>query len=211
MALPMMLFFGFHMLLARVPKKKIFSNFLLSRQLIGIALLILATNYSVHLFCSIRLKDVNATILMNMVTYFLCYRLFSAAMMILLENGYMRRSRFALHLWQWLLFTAVAIAVSLLPDNSVAGSVVSDIWIVPFHSLATHLLSSHKDVSRHPLRRYRGLYTLAVGFHILGYRVWRQLWRAYFFTRRVCVFVDFIINTILHLPILLLSKLHSIL
>ena len=133
MALPMMLFFGFHMLLARVPKKKIFSNFLLSRQLIGIALLILATNYSVHLFCSIRLKDVNATILMNMVTYFLCYRLFSAAMMILLENGYMRRSRFALHLWQWLLFTAVAIAVSLLPDNSTAqvcATALLAVWLV---------------------------------------------------------------------------------
>ena len=44
-ALPLMLFFGFHMLFARVPDKKIFSRFLLSRRLIGTALLILAASY----------------------------------------------------------------------------------------------------------------------------------------------------------------------
>ena len=54
-ALPLMLFFGCHMLLARVPEKKIFANFLLSRRLMGVALLILAANYSVHLFFGLRL------------------------------------------------------------------------------------------------------------------------------------------------------------
>lgn len=73
MALPLMLFFGLHMLFARTPEKKIFANFLLSRRLMGTALLILAANYSVHLFFSIRLKDLSATILMNLVTYFACY------------------------------------------------------------------------------------------------------------------------------------------
>ena len=39
-AIPLMLFFGFHMLLARTPDKKIYSNFLLSRRLMGIAMLV---------------------------------------------------------------------------------------------------------------------------------------------------------------------------
>ena len=175
MALPMMLFFGFHMLLARVPKKKIFSNFLLSRQLIGIALLILATNYSVHLFCSIRLKDVNATILMNMVTYFLCYRLFSAAMMILLENGYMRRSRFALYLWQWLLFTAVAIAVSLLPDNSTAqvcATALLAVWLVIYGLfLSIRLLRTYSRATK----MFRDTHSDDVGAYIRwmsGFTYW---------------------------------------
>ena len=92
-ALPLMLFFGFHMLLARTPAKQIYANFLLSRRLMGTALLILAANYSVHLFFAIRLRDQNATILMNLVTYFLCYWLFSSAMMTLLDRRYITRRR----------------------------------------------------------------------------------------------------------------------
>ena len=71
-ALPLMLFFGFHMLLGRAPEKRIFSTFLLSRRLMGTALLLLSANYAVHLFFSIRITHVNATILMNLSTYFLC-------------------------------------------------------------------------------------------------------------------------------------------
>ena len=36
-----MLFFGFHMLFGRTPEKKIYANYLLSRRLMGTALLIL--------------------------------------------------------------------------------------------------------------------------------------------------------------------------
>lgn len=98
MALPLMLFFGLHMLFARTPEKKIFANFLLSRRLMGTALLILAANYSVHLFFAIRLKDLSATILMNLVTYFACYWLFSSAMMTLLDHRYITRRRLLTHL-----------------------------------------------------------------------------------------------------------------
>ena len=89
-----MLFFGFNMLFARVPEDRKYTSFLLSRRLMGAAILVLALNYAVHFFFSIRLKDLNATILMNLVTYFLCYWLFSLAMMVLLseagaEQGFM--------------------------------------------------------------------------------------------------------------------------
>ena len=44
-----MLFFGFYFLFAKTPEKKIFENYLRSRRMMGVALLLLAANYSVHL------------------------------------------------------------------------------------------------------------------------------------------------------------------
>ena len=113
-----MLFFGFHMLLGRTPEKKIFANYLLSRRLIGTALLILAANYSVHLFYGIRMRSVNATILMNLSTYFLCYWLFCSAMMTLLDNGYVTRRRFIGHIARWLGYSALSFIVLFAPDSA---------------------------------------------------------------------------------------------
>ena len=115
-----MLFFGFHMLLGRTPEKKVFSNFLLSRRLMGTALLILSANYAVHLFYAIRLKDVHATILMNLSTYFLCYWLFSSAMMTLLDNRYITFRRFGIHLAIWFVYSVLSGLALLLPDGSKA-------------------------------------------------------------------------------------------
>lgn len=117
-ALPLMLFFGLHMLLGRTPEKKIYSSYLLSRRLMGVALLILTANYSVHLFYGIRMKDVNATILMNLSTYFICYWLFSAAMMTLLDKTYITMRRFLVHTALWAGFSALSVVVSLAPDNA---------------------------------------------------------------------------------------------
>ena len=146
-AIPLMLFFGFHMLLARVPDKRVFSNFLLSRRLMGTALLILASNYSVHLFFAIRTKDVNATILMNMATYFLCYWLFGSAMMTLLDGGYVTRRRFLCHIALWLTFSAIACAMTLLPVGSAAatwGMMALAAWLVTYGLLlSTRLLRTY--------------------------------------------------------------------
>ena len=79
-ALPLMLFFGFYFLFAKTPEKKIFKNYLRSRQIMGIAMLLLSANYSVHFFFGIRFKNADSSILMNMSTYFLCYSLFSSAL-----------------------------------------------------------------------------------------------------------------------------------
>jgi len=55
-ALPLMLFFGFYFLLAPTPEKAIFNNYLRSRRIMGVAILLLAANYSVHFFFGIRFK-----------------------------------------------------------------------------------------------------------------------------------------------------------
>ena len=134
-ALPLMIFFGFHMLFARTPEKKNFGHYLLSRRLMGTALLILAANYSVHYFFSIRLRDLNATVLMNLVTYFLCYWLFSSAMMQLLDNHYVNRQCVFRHLSMWLVYTFLAGTVLLCfsePTVQKWGTVVLAVWLVAY-------------------------------------------------------------------------------
>ena len=135
MALPLMLFFGLHMLFARTPEKNIFGNFLLSRRLMGTAMLILAANYSVHLFFAIRLRNLNTTIVMNLVTYFVCYWLFSSAMMTLLDNHYITRQRLIRHLGMWLGFSASAgVLLMGFTDAGVRswGTVALAIWLVAY-------------------------------------------------------------------------------
>lgn len=117
-ALPLMLFFGLYFLLGKTPEKDIFENYLRSRRTMGIAMLLLAANYSVHFFLGPRFTDVNAAILMNLSTYFLCYWLFSSALATLLDRFYITRKRQRTHLGLWLLFSVLSGTVLfLLPEG----------------------------------------------------------------------------------------------
>lgn len=100
--------FRLYFIFAPVPDKAIFSNYLRSRRVMGFAVLLLAANYSVHFFAEIRFQNVDAAILMNLSTYFLCYWLFSSALTTLLDRFYITRRRFMVHVCQWLLFTALS-------------------------------------------------------------------------------------------------------
>ena len=68
-ALALMLFFGIYFLSARTPDKPIFDNYLRSRRIMGVALLILAANYLVHLLCELRFSHPDRAIFMNLSTY----------------------------------------------------------------------------------------------------------------------------------------------
>lgn len=119
-ALPLMVFFGFYFLFAKTPEKKIFENYLRSRRIMGIALLLLAANYSVHFFFGIRFKNVNSAILMNLSTYFLCYYLFSSAMITLLDRFYITRKRSRTHTILWVIFSFLSgVTLFLLPGGAV--------------------------------------------------------------------------------------------
>ena len=150
--LPLMLFFGFHMLLGRTPEKKVFANFLLSRRLMGTALLILAANYAVHLFCTIRLRDLNATILMNLSTYFLCYWLFSSAMMTLLDNRYITKQLVAKHGTMWVVFSMLSYALMQCPDGSTIqswGTIALAAWLAVYGLfLSARLLRTYNRAIR---------------------------------------------------------------
>ena len=115
-ALPLMLFFGFYFLFAKTPEKKIFKNYLRSRQIMGIAMLLLSANYSVHFFFGIRFKNADSAILMNMSTYFLCYSLFSSALIMLLDRFYITKRRVWTHIILWIIFSTLsAVVLFLLP------------------------------------------------------------------------------------------------
>ena len=134
-ALPLMLFFGFYFLFARTPEKTIFENYLRSRRIMGIALLLLAANYSVHFFIGIRFVDVNAAILMNLSTYFLCYWLFSSTLTTLLDRFYITRRRLQTHLGMWLLFSVLSgVILLLLPGGTMqkVGLAVMAVWLIGY-------------------------------------------------------------------------------
>lgn len=132
-ALPLMIFFGFYFLLARTPDKAIFGNYICSRRIMGVAMLLLAANYSVHFFYGIRFKNVNAAILMNMSTYFLCYWPFSSALTTLLNRFYITRHRLLTHIGLWVLFSVLsAIVLFRLPEGMIqkTGLLAMATWLM---------------------------------------------------------------------------------
>ena len=151
-ALPLMVFFGAYFLLARTPDKAIFDNYLRSRRIMGCALLLLSANYAVHLFTEIRLRDIDAAILMNLSTYFLCYWLFSSALTTLLDRFYITRRRMATHLAQWLLFTlAAGIILKWLPEGTTQkiGLLAMAAWLVCYGlTLARRLIKAYRRAVR---------------------------------------------------------------
>lgn len=147
-ALPLMIFFGFYFLLARTPDKAIFGNYICSRRIMGVAMLLLAANYSVHFFYGIRFKNVNAAILMNMSTYFLCYWLFSSALTTLLNRFYITRRRLLTHIGLWVLFSVLsAIVLFHLPEGMIqkTGLFAMATWLVIYgFVLARRLILAYR-------------------------------------------------------------------
>ena len=151
-ALPLMLFFGFYFLLAPTPEKAIFDNYLRSRRIMGLALLLLAANYSVHFFFGVRFRSVHAAILMNLSTYFLCYYLFSSALITLLNRFYITRKRIWTHIILWIIFSGLSgIVLFLFPDGIVQKSFLLALaaWLVVYGLvLSRRLIVSYRRAVR---------------------------------------------------------------
>lgn len=140
-ALPLMLFFGFYFLFAKTPEKKIFTNYLRSRQIMGIAMLLLSANYSVHFFFGIRFKNADSAILMNMSTYFLCYSLFSSALIMLLDRFYITKRRVWTHIILWIIFSTLSgVVLFLLPSGIMQKISLFALaaWLVVFGVVLAH-------------------------------------------------------------------------
>ena len=151
-ALPLMLFFGFYFLLASTPEKAIFNNYLRSRRIMGVAILLLAANYSVHFFFGIRFKNTDAAILMNLSTYFLCYWLFSSALTTLLDRFYITKRRLRTHICLWILFSILSgIVLLLLPKGGLQTTAMFALaaWLVIYGLFLTRrLLRAYHRVIR---------------------------------------------------------------
>ena len=134
-ALVLMLFFAACFLMVKTPDKPIFGNYIRSCHLMGVALLLLSANYSVHLFCNLRFLYLDAAILMNLSTYFISYWLFSSALTALLDRFYLTRRRFLRHILYWLLFSALSGAVLIaLPQGAVqhVGLLLMALWLLAY-------------------------------------------------------------------------------
>lgn len=123
-SLTLLLFFSFRLLFGKLPDKQIFRQYRISRMLMGIALLDLAANYSVHLFLTPRLAAPINAILMNLCTYWLAVWLFGSALMMLLDKRYVTRKRFIRHIAGWMAYCIVVLILWCYVPSSLLYSIV---------------------------------------------------------------------------------------
>lgn len=152
-ALALMIFFGVWFIVARKPDKPVFGNYIRSRRIMGAALLVLSANYAVHLLLRPRFTAPDAAILMNLSTYYISAWLFSSALTSLLDNHYLTRRKFTLHIIGWLCFTAAAGAVMILfPSGgamNTAGIIAMTLWFLIYaFSLASRLIREYRKAVR---------------------------------------------------------------
>lgn len=170
-ALALMLFFGIYFLVAKTPDMPIFANYLRSRRLMGVALLILSANYMVHFLCGIRFSFPNAAILMNLSTYYLCVWLFGSSLISLLDRHYITRRRFMQNMLGWLLYTAVAaILLFVIPKGLplVIGTLIMACWFFIYSAGPASTL----------IRTYRHAVRVVDNFHsddIAAYLRWMPI------------------------------------
>lgn len=151
-ALVLMLFFAFYFLVGKTPDKPIYNNYIRSRRIMAVALLVLAANYSVHLFCRIRFVNLDAAILMNLSTYFLSYWLFTAALITLLDRFYVTLRRFVFHLLGWVLFTSLScVVLFILPkglSRSLGLGVMALCLLIYGINLSRRIITYHRRAVR---------------------------------------------------------------
>lgn len=131
-SLTLLLFFSFRFLFGKLPDKQIFRQYRISRMLMGIALLDLAANYSVHLFLTPRLAAPINAILMNLCTYWLAVWLFGSALMMLLDKRYVTRKRFIRHIACWMAYCLVVLILWCYVPSSLLYSIVPILLAVAF-------------------------------------------------------------------------------
>ena len=131
-SLTLLLFFSFRFLFGKLPDKQIFRQYRISRMLMGIALLDLAANYSVHLFLTPRLAAPINAILMNLCTYWLAVWLFGSALMMLLDKRYVTRKRFIRHIAGWMAYCLVVLILWCYVPSSLLYSIVPILLAVAF-------------------------------------------------------------------------------
>lgn len=149
-ALSLLLFFTVYFLVAKVPDKPIFATYVRSSRIMGLALLVLACNYIVHLFVGVRFLNHAAAILLNISTYFLAYWLFSSAFMILLDRNYLTARRGIFHTLLWLLYLGAAVTTLFLTGSTqtVALTVLAALLIAYGVWLSTRLVRTYRRTVR---------------------------------------------------------------
>ena len=136
-ALSLLFFFAVYFIVAKVPDKPIFATYVRSSRIMGMALLVLACNYVIHLFLGVRFLNHSAAILLNLSTYCLAYWLFSSAFLILLDRNYLTTKRICFHTLLWVAYLGASVATYFLEGRVqavviavlAAALIVYGIWL----------------------------------------------------------------------------------
>ena len=151
-ALPLMSFFGFYFLLASTPEKAIFNNYLRSRRIMGVAILLLAANYSVHFFFWNQVQEYRCRHPDEPVHLFFVLWLFSSALTTLLDRFYITKRRLRTHICLWILFSILSgIVLLLLPKGGLQTTAMFALaaWLVIYGLFLTRrLLRAYHRVIR---------------------------------------------------------------
>ncbi len=151
-SLTLMLFFACRFIFGTLPEKKNIKIYKQSRSIMGVAMLILSLNYSIHLFISPRYIDSDLAIYINLSTYFLVSWLFSSALMHLMVRGYLSHRRFIRNIIYWLIFTASFFFIWIsAPDGTprlVALIVMSAVFVLYCVFLASRLFMTMHRLKR---------------------------------------------------------------
>lgn len=186
----------------------------------GVALLLLAVNYSMHFFFEIRYLNPNAAILMNLTTYFLCYWLFSSALTSLLNRFYITRKRFGIHIGMWISLSLLSgIVLFVLPEGMVqkVGLIAMAIWLIIYGLvLSRRLLLAYKKavtILNNSFSDDIGTYIhwMSVFTYLLGHHIRRRMRGANFSPGQIYFYMDSFFSSILHLPLYLLPELPAVL
>ena len=218
-ALALMIFFGVWFIVARKPDKPVFGNYIRSRRIMGAALLVLSANYAVHLLLHPRFTAPDAAILMNLSTYYISAWLFSSALTSLLDNHYIARRKFILHIISWLCFTTTAVAVIVLfPDGKLNSAciIALTLWFLIYaFCLAGRLIREYRKA----VRLFDETQSDDIGAYIRWLSVFTWWAVIYgigcglftFIPEKICLHLDTFVHSVLHLPVLFLHELHAFL
>ena len=65
-SLTLMLFFSYRFIFGKLPDSDVYRRYRMSRTLMGAALMVLSANYTVQLFCTLRINDTAKANLINL-------------------------------------------------------------------------------------------------------------------------------------------------
>ena len=139
-AISLMLFFSATFVFGRHPGSAAYRHYTAARRRMGLALLLLSFNYSVHLFAAPRFSHPEWGILLNICTYFLSSWLFGSSLMSLLVRDFNSPRRDLINVGCWASFSAVsALSIWISPQG------LCDVIVLIAFSLVFMLYSLRLD------------------------------------------------------------------
>lgn len=158
-SLTLMIFFALYFIFAQVPDKTAYATYLRSRRIMGVGLLVLVANYSVHFFAQLRFSNPDLATVMNLSTYFFEVWIAYSALILLLDKRYITRRRTVFNIAYWAVYTAVSGIVFFVLDNGTLRSVALVLMAVWFAAYAVSMFRALLQSYRRAVRAMDDFYS----------------------------------------------------